>query len=129
MRFLPLSSRWSTRSTLSTPSTLRVEVRPPSLCHAPDSFWQRLVFWLLAPAPLDAAPPLNRLPAVREDFLETLRDIRGLDAKLVSDRIGFTRSLRELWHLRTEVYRVVAVARSRSEAEQRLAQLNRHFPT
>ena len=103
--------------------------RSPSLCHAPDSAWQRFMFWLLAPAPYEAAPPLSRMPAVRTDFLETLRDIHTLDAKLLKDRIGFTRSLRELWHLRTEVYRVVAVARSQAEAEERVAELNRHFPT
>jgi len=129
MSFLPLSFRWNLRSTFSASTGLRVEVRPPSLCHAPDSRWQRLMFWLLAPAPLDASPPLNRLPGVRADFLEALADIKTLDAKLLADRIRFARTLRELWHLRTEVYRVVAVARSQAEAEERLGRLNRHFPT
>ena len=129
MRSLPLFSRWSLRSAFSAPSSLRVEVLAPSLCHAPDSLWQRLMFWLLAPAPLDASPPLNRLPGVRGDFLQALADIKTLDAKLLGDRIRFARSLREFWHLRTEVYRVVAVACSQAEAEQRLARLNRHFPT
>lgn len=124
-----LLSRAVTRPAQATTGSLRTEVRPPSLCHAPDSAWQRFMFWLLAPAPFDAAPPLSRMPAVRAEFLETLRDIHTLDAKLLKDRIGFTRSLRELWHLRTEVYRVVAVARSQAEAEQRVAELNRHFPT
>lgn len=122
-------SRGVTRTPHATTGSLRTEVRPPSLCHAPDSAWQRFMFWLLAPAPFDAAPPLSCLPAVRSEFLETLGDIHTLDAKLLKDRIGFTRSLRELWHLRTEVYRVVAVARSQAEAEERVAELNRHFPT
>ncbi len=134
MRSLHFSlSRPSRAATASAPATttsgLRVEVRPPSLCHAPESTWQRLMFWLLAPAPHEAAPPLSRLPAVRADFIETIGDIHTLDAKLLKDRIRFTNSLRELWHLRTEVYRVVAVARSQSEAEERVAELNRHFPT
>jgi hypothetical protein len=124
-----LLSRGAPRSTLPASSGTRIEVRPPSLCHAPDSAWQRFMFWLLAPAPYEAAPPLNRMPAVRADFLETLHDIHTLDAKLLKDRIGFTRSLRELWHLRTEVYRVVAVAQSQAAAEERVAELNRHFPT
>ena len=86
----------------AAPSTsLRTEVRPPSLCHAPDSLWQRLMFWLLAPAPSRAAPPLNRLPGVRNEFTATLSDIASVDATLLRDRIGFSRSLRELWHLRT----------------------------
>ncbi len=122
-------SRGVTRPAHATTGSHRTEVRPPSLCHAPDSAWQRFMFWLLAPAPFDASPPLSRLPAVRNEFLETLGDIHTLDAKLLKDRIGFTRSLRELWHLRTEVYRVVAVARSQAEAEERVAELNRHFPT
>lgn len=118
-----------TSAPATTTSGLRVEVRPPSLCHAPESTWQRLMFWLLAPAPHEAAPPLSRLPAVRSDFIETIGDIHTLDAKLLKDRIRFTNSLRELWHLRTEVYRVVAVARSQAEAEERVTELNRHFPT
>lgn len=114
----------------AAPSTsLRTEVCPPSLCHAPDSLWQRLMFWLLAPSPSHAAPPLNRLPGVRAEFATALADLATVDATLLRDRIGFARSLRELWHLRTEVYRVVAVAHSQAEAERRLARLNRHFPT
>jgi hypothetical protein len=123
-------SRWGRRpAPVSAPTTsLRAEVRPPSLCHRPDSPWQRLLFWLLAPAPRDAAPPLSRLPAVRREFLDTLSDIASVDASALGGRIDGSRSLRELWHLRTEVYRVVAVARSQAEAEHRLAALNRHFP-
>lgn len=124
---LPLPFRRRFRSTLS-PSSVRAEVRPPSLCHAPDSAWQRLMFWMLAPAPQDAAPPLSRLPAVRDDFLGCLEDIAADEAFALADRIGLARSLREFWHLRTALYRVVAVAHSQAEAEARLARLNRHFP-
>lgn len=129
MRSLRLLSRWSYRSSLSAPSSLRVEVRPPSLRHAPASMWQRLVFWLMAPAPQDAAPPLSRLPAVRADFIDCLADLDHDDARRLAERIALTRSLRELWHLRSDVYRVVALQRSQSEAEQRVARLNHHFPT
>jgi len=122
--------RWGRRTTtLSDPSSLRVEVCPPSLRCAPGSSWQRLLFWLLAPAPHDAAPPLDALPAVRADFLATLADIAGTDAETLRCRVGQARSLRELWHLRSEVFRVVGVAFSQTEAESRLALLNRHFPT
>ena len=132
MRSLHFVSRWGRRSALPTsaPTTrLRAEVRPPSLCHRPDSPWQRLLFWLVAPAPRDAAPPLKRLPAVRREFLQTLSDIASAEAGALGGRIDGSRSLRELWHLRTEVYRVIAVARSQAEAELRLATLNRHFPS
>jgi hypothetical protein len=122
--------RWGRRTTtLSDPSSLRVEVCPPSLRCAPGGVWQRLLFWLLAPAPQDAAPPPHSLPAVRTDFLATLADIVNADAETLRCRVGQARSLRELWHLRAEVFRVVGVALSQSEAESRVALLNRHFPT
>lgn len=126
---LRLLTRPGYRSTLSATSSLRVEVQPPSLRHAPSSPWQRLMFWLLAPGPRDAAPPLNRLPTVRIDFMRCLSDIEHPEAHGLSDRIALARSLRELWHLRADVYRLVAVHHSQFEAEERVALLNRHFPT
>lgn len=122
-----LRLRLAPRSTLSAPVASRIEVTPPSLCHAPDSAWQRLMFWLLAPAPGDAAPPLSRLPEVRRDFLAALQDTTGPDAGALATRIELARTLREFWHLRTELYRVVGIAHSQFEAERRLAALNRHF--
>lgn len=122
--------RWQRRSTLCDPSSLRVEVCPPSLRCAPEgNAWQRLMFWLMAPAPQDTAPPVNRLPQVRTEFLATLADIEGEDAEALRRRIHDTRSLRELWHTRAEVYRVVGVAHNQTQAEDRLSLLNRHFPT
>jgi hypothetical protein len=127
---LALAARWSRpTTTLSDPSSLRPEVCPPSLRYSPASLWQRLVFWLMAPAPQDAAPPVNRLPGVRQEFLATLADIESDAAETLRLRISDARSLRELWHARSELYRVVGVAHSQFEAEQRLALLNRHFPT
>ena len=69
MRSLRLTPLWRPRSTLNTPSAFRVEVRPPSLRHAPATLGQRLLFWLMAPAPQEAAPPINRLPGDRRDLL------------------------------------------------------------
>jgi hypothetical protein len=127
---LALLARWNRRSTLAAPSSLRIEVCPPSLRQAPcGTPWQRFMFWLLAPAPQEASPPPDRLPAVRTEFLATLSDLRGDDVQRLRQRIGQARSLRELWHLRAEIYRVVGVARSQAEAEQRVALLNHHFPT
>jgi hypothetical protein len=37
--------------------------------------------------------------------------------------------LRELWHARAEIYRVVGLAHTQQEAERRVALLDRHFPT
>jgi len=113
-------------------SMLRIEVCPPSLRVPPDSPWRRMLFWLSAPTPADAAPPINRLPRVREDFLHCLDHLPEQDACARAElrrRIGLARSLRELWHLRPDVYRLVAVSHSQQEAERRLGELNRHFPT
>jgi hypothetical protein len=133
-RSLPLLSRWnpsnwSRRSTLGASSSLRVEVCPPSLRCAPGDGWHRLLFWLLAPAPQHAAPPTDRLPRVRTDFSATLADIDNQAADELRERLSHACSLRELWHARSEVYRVVSIAFSQAEAERRLALLNRHFPT
>ena len=129
MRSFSRLNRWGRRSTLSAPSAFRVEVRPPSLRHAPESAWQRVMFWLLAPAPQEAAPPLNRLPLVRAEFLNTLVDVVTLEADALRERISAAHSLRDLWHLRTEVYSTLGVALSQTQAEDRLSRLNRHFPT
>lgn len=117
------------RDTLASRIGWRAEVCPPSLRQAPRSAWSRLWFWLLAPGPLQASPPPNRLPPVRRDFLDTLGDIADPSAGDLCDRIGRARSLRELWHLRADVFNAVARYHSQHEAERRLAQLNRHFPT
>ena len=87
------------------------------------------MFWLMAPAPQDAAPPLNRLPLVRQEFMAAMADLSSIDAERVRWRVQEARSLRELWHVRADLYRTVAVAHSQSEAESRLLLLNRHFPT
>lgn len=131
MKTLALVRNWPARSsTLSAPLSSRIEVCPPSLRHAPGgSAWQRFMFWLMAPAPSEASAPLNRLPAVRNDFLQCLADVDATLAQPVQTRIDVARSLRDLWHLRAEIYRLVALAHSQTEAERRVASLNRHFPT
>lgn len=119
--FARLDSPTSLRST-------RLEVRPPSLRHAPSSMWQRVMFWIMAPEPMDAAPPLNRLPGVQSDFLSAIADIDAEAACDLSHRIGNARSLRELWHMRLDVYNLIALHHSEFDAAQRLARLNHHFP-
>jgi hypothetical protein len=125
-------SRWSRPpTTLSAASSLRMEVVPPSLRCAPaasESAWQRLMFWLMAPAPQQALP-LSRLPQARTEFLATLADIDNTSAERLRERINDARSLRELWHVRAEIYRVVGLAHTQDQAEQRVALLNRYFPT
>jgi len=125
-RSLPLPSALTTTS----PATTRLEVRPPSLRQAPDQAWQRLLFWLLAPTPGAVSPGAGRLGSVRTDFHACVADLICVpDAGDLVHRIEMARSLRELWHLRPDVYRLVAVEHSQAEAEARVASLNRHFPT
>ena len=52
--------------------------------------------------------------AVREDFVRCLGDVEPPQCRELQRRIGLARSLRELWHLRAELYRVVAIAHSQS---------------
>jgi hypothetical protein len=129
MSFSLLLPRARYRDTLASRIGWHAEVCPPSLRQAPRSAWHRLWFWLMSPGPLQGSPSLHRLPPVRQDFLDSLDDVAGNAADALCVRIGQARSLRELWHLRAELYSVVALKHSQSEAEQRLARLNRHFPT
>lgn len=87
------------------------------------------MFWLLAPAPQEAAPPLNRLPLVRAEFLATLADVGSEEVEALRERISGANSLRDLWHLRSEVFSTLGVALTQTQAEERLSRLNRHFPT
>ena len=112
----------------------RTEVRPPQLWPSSLSWQgraQRLRDRLLraaAPWLPEPARPVNRLALVKHEFLDTVSDLPGEPVQRLQDRIERARSLRELWHLRSSVYGEVALALSQSEAERRLAGLNRHFP-
>ncbi len=128
MKTLNILSRWQPRSTLGAHTSSHLGVPPPSLRQAPGSAWERVLFWLLAPAPADSAPPMNRVPAVRVEFMRAVADVELDEADSLRTRIALARSLRELWHLRAEVFRLVGLAYSQREAEGRLALLNRHFP-
>ena len=69
MKSLPFLSRRARRSTLEAPSSLRVEVCPPSLRQAPDRTWQRAMFWLLGrPSPEAAAVALPSAAASTAPF-------------------------------------------------------------
>ena len=117
------------RDTLASRIGWHTEVCPPSLRQAPSSAWNRLWFWLLAPGPLQCSPALNRLPPVRQHFQDSVADIPSEAAQTLCRRVGQAHTLRELWHLRAELYSVVALHHSQHEAERRVAELNRHFPT
>lgn len=116
----------------------RVEVCPPALLRraasAPgwraslrdwlDTGWARSVRQVAQQRP--ANDPLG---AVRAEFLQSLSDIRTQQVGMLAQRINIARSLHELWHLRPEVFKLVALRFSQFEAQTRLDRLNRHFPT
>jgi hypothetical protein len=132
----PATRPLQARTTLPSATLPRVECVPPSLVYfapvaggALGGWWQRLMFWLLAPAPQELAPPPNRLGEVKREFGASLADVDGLGADQLRWRVQNARSLRDLWHLRSEVYNAVALAHSQGEAEARLLLINQHFPT
>lgn len=92
-----------------------------------------LVEWWQSVPPVPTArgrkAELARLGEARHEFLAMLADLRGGEILQLRDRIRRARSLLELWHLRADVFSLVAVQRDQCEAEDRLGWLNRYFPT
>ena len=95
----------------------RVEVRPPAQWPSSMTWQGNLRRWIdlqLNRLP-DSARPVNRLTVVKEEFLTHLADLDSRHATVVGERIGAARSLRELWHLRSPLYNVVATSLSQGE--------------
>jgi hypothetical protein len=109
-------------------TTAHVAVCPPETVYvtAPSS-----LEWLkrLARPRQEAVDPAQRLRAIRVEFAEALDDIPTQHASFLQHRVRCARSLHELWHLRSEMYSLIAVQHNQEEAERRLAPLNRFFPT
>lgn len=64
----------------------------------------------------------------RDAFIGVLADIETPAANEVVKRIRVARSMRELWHIRPQLFDQVALTFSQHEAERRLAPLNTRFP-
>lgn len=129
--FLRRAWRRADRAPVSRPQG----VCPPALLPAGAAGWRAsLRDWLdtglgRAPQPAARRPAADAIGAVRAEFLESLADIRTQQAGMLAHRITIARSLHELWHLRPEVFKLVALRHSQFEAQARLDRLNRHFPT
>ena len=117
----------------AAPSRLssRVDVCPPQLWPSSLTLWGRMQRWLMRDSPWtpDAARPLGRLALARREFQQLMDPLRGPDAARLACQTETARSLRELWHLRSTLYGLLALQFSQAEAERCLATLNRHFPT
>jgi hypothetical protein len=111
----------------------RHEVAPPSRFarSAPvgvvwvQRFWRWL--WDMDESPRELAP-VSSLRGIQSEFIASLWDLQSLRANHVRDQIGAARSLRELWHLRADVFKVISVHRGQMEAQLRLDALDSHFP-
>jgi hypothetical protein len=119
-----------------TPSGLgqrRAEVAPPTLFFRSRPAWKTWAthfwgwLWELDYATPQAAPMVG-LRKVKSEFCSALWDLQSMRANQVRDMIERARSLRELWHLRADVFRVIAVHRGQIEAQERLEGLDSHFP-
>lgn len=120
------------RSTVGGPASAqhsRVEVCPPALWPSSLTFWGRARRWLdRSPWMPEGQRPVNRLALVKQEFRVSLQALASADAASLRDRIERARSLRELWHLRSVLYGLLATGISQVEAERHMARLNRHFP-
>jgi hypothetical protein len=112
------------------PSTLpsRSCVQPPAVWGQEEPAWKSLLGWLRAGPGRDQRRR-SALDLAREDFGAALQDLPGDQALDLRRRGESARSLRELWHLRADLYGMVARHRSQGEADRRLQRVNRHFPT
>ncbi len=109
----------------------RTEVCPPQLWPSSITLWGRLQRWWLRDNPLlpESARPVNRLAAAKAEFGHTMLRVVGADADRLAHQIECARSLRELWHLRSSLYGLVAQQFDQADAERCMKRLNRHFPT
>lgn len=98
-----------------------------------ESVWHALLRWMPGEtqALVGAMPcqsvTLNDVPTARAAFEACLRGLHAADIEELQRSIRRSRSLRDLWHLRTWLYTEVARTFSQSEAELRLNRLNAHF--
>ena len=116
------------RVKLTTKVPPRTSVCPPSIFPARASAWVSMRRWL-ARKPGDVAPALRTpLERARCEFVTAMHGLLDIDDNDLLRRAQHARSLRELWHLRSELYTMIARRVSQQEADARLARLNRYFP-
>lgn len=130
-----LTSLHERRPPASRTRPARLEICPPQRGLSSQAWLARVKSWLSAGwngTPLQENTDADRslvLAAARQDFFQSVVDLTLPAAAKLLDRIEFARTMRDLWHLRAEVFALVSLERSQQEADRRLALLNRHFPT
>ena len=137
--FQPLRAEIHTMSTallhrplhrkLAAPTTLRMNVCPPDVCPTGESLWSATLRWLVG-GDLEAVPSLRTpLEKARSEFVAAMDGLLDVDHDDLLRRAQHARSLRELWHLRSELYTLIARRINQVEADARLTRVNQHFPT
>jgi hypothetical protein len=126
LRLAPATAR---RDTADAAAPLRIEVCPPRPFGEETPLVKRLWRSMAGTRLPEELRAFERLKAVREEFSAALDDIDTRPAHDLQQRLLHCRSMRELWHLRSEIFDLVARHLSQAEAQSRLAALNRHFPT
>jgi len=111
------------------PAVPRTNVCPPDVVPRRDSLWTAARRWL-AGGDAAVAPALRTpLERARGEFVAALDGLPADDPNGLLERAQRAHSLRDLWHLRSELYTFVARRAGQAEADARLARVNRHFPT
>lgn len=118
---------------LSGSAARRVGVTPPAQFAPAQPLWKSwcrgLWNWLWDNGESPRPPSsVNGLRAIKTEFVASLWDLQSLRANQVRDQIETSRSLRELWHLRADVFKVISTHRGQIEAQLRLDALDSHFP-
>lgn len=135
--FLYPHSRAATQTTQTAQSMsigpLRAEIAPPARYATPRlagfSFIGQVWRWIWDLEEPEPQPtPIGEIRQVRAAFHSALMDMQSPKAFQVRYQIEASRSLRELWHLRADVFEIVAENRGEGEAKQRTSLLNRYFP-
>ncbi len=113
----------------SAAPTTRMNVCPPDVCPKGESLWSAALRWLVG-GNVEAVPALRTpLERARSEFVAAMSGLTEFDPQDLLKRAQHARSLRELWHLRSELYTLIARRISQPEADARLARVNQHFPT
>ena len=113
----------------AAPMTTRMNVCPPDVIARSDSLWSATLRWLVG-GDVEAVPSLRTpLEKARGEFVAALDGLLEVDHNGLLKRAQHARSLRELWHLRSELYTLIARRVSQVEADTRLARVNQHFPS
>lgn len=105
-------------------SCRRTEVCPPGPASfgTYDSRWRYLTRWLW--------PWSDGLSnEARQAFEAALEGLPGAEAERLRARVRVSPGLQELWHLRSAVFGLVARHSSESEAQRRMAAVDRYFQT